>query len=172
MLVMAIIIALLGAALLLAEKRAQHSRKLNQLTLRDTLVIGLRQALAVFPGVSRSGSTITAGLAARSGTRNGCADFRFCSLRRSLPGQGLKSLTEIYSASVSGGLAQSDLFLFPIGVIAAAISGYLTIRFLLRFLQSHPIDVFVYYRWGLAIPDCSGRAELRLMQVEEQDGYD
>ena len=63
MIVMAIIIALPGAALLLAEKRAQHRRKLDQLTLRDTILIGLTQALAVFSGVSRSGSTISAGLA-------------------------------------------------------------------------------------------------------------
>ncbi|MEO8391375.1 MAG: undecaprenyl-diphosphatase UppP [Chloroflexota bacterium] len=150
MIVMAIIIALLGAALLLAEKRARHNRKLDELTLRDTLLIGCAQALAVFPGVSRSGSTITTALAVGL-ERETAARFSFLLSAPIIAGAGLKSLAEIYSASVSGGLAQSDLLLFPVGVIAAAISGYLTIRFLLRFLQSHPVNIFVYYRWGLAI---------------------
>ena len=150
MILMAVIIALLGAVLLLAEKLAHHSRTLEQLTLRDTIIVGFAQALAVFPGVSRSGSTITAGLAVGL-ERETAARFSFLLSAPIIAGAGIKSLTEIYSASVSGGIAQSDLVLFPIGVVAAAISGYLTIRFLLRFLQSHPTDIFVYYRWGLAI---------------------
>ena len=150
MIVMAVIIALLGTVLLLAEKLAHHSRALEQLTLRDTIIVGFAQALAVFPGVSRSGSTITAGLAVGL-KRETAARFSFLLSAPIIAGAGLKSLTEIYSASVNGGIAQSDLVLFPIGVVAAAISGYLTIRFLLRFLQSHPTDIFVYYRWGLAI---------------------
>ena len=150
MILMAVIIALLGAVLLLAEKLAHHSRTLEQLTLRDTIIVGFAQALAVFPGVSRSGSTITAGLAVGL-ERETAARFSFLLSAPIIAGAGIKSLTEIYSAGVSGGIAQSDLVLFPIGVVAAAISGYLTIRFLLRFLQSHPTDIFVYYRWGLAI---------------------
>ena len=150
MIVMAVIIALLGAVLLLAERFARHTRTMNQLTMRDSIFVGFAQALAVFPGVSRSGSTITAGLAVGL-ERQTAARFSFLLSAPIIAGAGLKSLTEIYSASVSGEITQSDLLLFPIGVIAAAISGYLTIRFLLRFLQSHPTDVFVYYRWGLAI---------------------
>ncbi len=149
MIVMAVIIALLGAVLLLAEQFAQHIRKLDQVTLRDAIGIGLAQALAVFPGVSRSGSTITAGLALGL-ERETAARFSFLLSAPIIAGAGAKSLLEIYGGITSGSIASSDLALFPIGVIAAAISGYLAIRFLMRFLQNHPTNIFVYYRWALA----------------------
>ncbi len=149
MIVMAVIIALLGALLLLAERFAQHVRKLDQVTLRDAIGIGLAQALAVFPGVSRSGSTITAGLALGL-ERETAARFSFLLSAPIIAGAGAKSLLEIYGGITGGSIASSDLALFPIGVIAAAISGYLAIRFLMRFLQNHPTNIFVYYRWALA----------------------
>ncbi len=149
MVVMAIIIALLGALLLLAERLARHVRKLDQLTLRDAIVIGLAQAVAVFPGVSRSGSTITAGLAVGL-ERESAARFSFLLSAPIIAGAGAKSLLEIYGGITSGAISQSDLVLFPIGLLTAAISGYLAIRFLMRYLQKHPTNIFVYYRWALA----------------------
>lgn len=149
MIVMAIIIALLGALLLLAERLARHVRKLDQLTLQDAVVIGLAQAVAVFPGVSRSGSTITAGLAVGL-ERESAARFSFLLSAPIIAGAGAKSLLEIYGGITSGAISQSDVVLFPIGLLAAAISGYLAIRFLMRYLQKHPANIFVYYRWALA----------------------
>jgi undecaprenyl-diphosphatase len=61
MIAMAIIIALLGAGLFIAERIARHMRGFNEMSLKDAVTIGLAQALAIFPGVSRSGATITAG---------------------------------------------------------------------------------------------------------------
>jgi undecaprenyl-diphosphatase len=150
MIAMAIIIALLGALLFMAERFARHVRGLAQVTLRDSLLIGLSQALAIFPGVSRSGSTITAGLALGL-EREAAARFSFLLSAPIIAGAGFKSLWDIFKDIRTGALAQSDLVLFPVGFIAAAISGYLCIKYLLRFLQKNPTDIFVYYRWALAV---------------------
>jgi undecaprenyl-diphosphatase len=150
MIAMAVIIALLGAALFLAERLARHVRGLSQITFKDGLLIGLAQALAIFPGVSRSGSTITAGLALGL-EREAAARFSFLLSAPIIAGAGLKSLWEIVKDIQSGALAQSDLILFPIGFIVAAASGYLCIKYLLRFLQRNSTDLFVYYRWALAV---------------------
>ena len=150
MIAMAIIVALLGAGLFLAERLARHSRGLNQLSLKDTIVIGLSQSLAIFPGVSRSGSTITAGLALGL-QRETAARFSFLLATPIMLAAGLKSLLNIRSELATGAMAQSDLVIYVIGFLAAAISGYLCVKFLLRFLQRHSTDAFVYYRWLLAI---------------------
>src|SRR5260221_13073772 len=117
--------------------------------MEDAIDVGLAQAAAIFPGVSRSGSTITAGLAVGL-ERESAARFSFLLSAPIIAGAGAKSLLEIYIGITTGTIAQSDLILFPIGVIVAAISGYLAIRFLMRYLQNHPTNIFVYYRWGLA----------------------
>ena len=150
MITMAVIIAALGGALFLAERVARHLRQLSQITFKDSLLIGLAQALAIFPGVSRSGSTITAGLALGL-EREAAARFSFLLSAPIIAGAGLKSLWEIAKDVKTGALAQSDLILFPIGFVAAAVSGYLCIKYLLRFLQKNSTDLFVYYRWALAV---------------------
>ncbi len=150
MIVMAVIIALLGAALYVAERIARHVRGMKDLTLKDAILIGLAQAFAIFPGVSRSGSTITAGLALGL-ERETAARFSFLLSAPIIAGAGAKSLLEIYGGIKSGAIAQSELVLFPVGFVAAAISGYLCIKFLLRFLQKNSTDIFVYYRWALAV---------------------
>ena len=150
MIVMALIIAWLGAMLLLAERLARHLKNLDSITLKDVLLIGLSQALAVFPGVSRSGSTITAGLGLGL-NREAAAKFSFLLSAPIIAGAGLKSLWEVFSGVKTGAVARADLVLFPVGILAAAISGYFCIRFLLKYLQNHPVDVFVYYRWVLAV---------------------
>jgi undecaprenyl-diphosphatase len=149
MLVMAVIIAVMGAALLIADRMARHLADLKGLSLKNVLIIGFSQAFAIFPGVSRSGSTITAGLALGL-KREAAAKFSFLLSAPIIAGAGLKSLYEIYSGLKTGAIAQTDLLLFPIGFIAAAVSGYLCIRFLLNYLQKHSMNVFVYYRWALA----------------------
>ena len=148
--VMAVIIAVMGGLLLLAERMAKHVKDFKQITLKDALIIGFAQALAIFPGVSRSGSTITAGLALGL-KRESAAKFSFLLSAPIIAGAGLKSLVEIYSGIKHGAIASGDLVLFPIGVLVAGISGYFCIRFLLNYLQKRPVDVFVYYRWALAL---------------------
>jgi undecaprenyl-diphosphatase len=149
MIAMAIIIALLGAGLFIVERIARHLRGFNLLTLKDATIIGFAQALAIFPGVSRSGATITAGLAVGL-QRETAARFSFLLSAPIILGAGLNSILDVRSEIASGTMAQSDLLAFAVGFITAAVSGYLCIKYLLRFLQRHSTDVFVYYRWLLA----------------------
>ena len=149
--ILGIIIALLALALFLVERLARHTREMDSLTLKDAILIGLAQALAVFPGVSRSGSTITAGLALNL-KRETAARFSFLLGAPIIAGAGLKSVWDMFQqAHTGGGLGSAELILFPFGLVAAAISGYFCIKYLLRFQQKNSTDLFVYYRWGLAI---------------------
>jgi undecaprenyl-diphosphatase len=148
--VLAIIIILLAFALFIVERVARHTRTMESLTFKDVVIIGLAQAFAIFPGVSRSGSTITAGLALGL-KRDEAARFSFLLGAPIIAGAGLKSLWDLLKLSQAGaGLAGNELILFPIGIVVAAISGYFCIKFLLNYLQKHSTDVFVYYRWALA----------------------
>lgn len=149
MLAMAVIIALLGLALYLAERTAVHCRPLRALGLRDAVIVGLAQAFAIFPGVSRSGSTITAGLALGL-ERDAAARFSFLLSAPIIAGAGAKSALDVLSAARAGTLPSGGLSLFAVGFVAATVSGYLTIKYLLRYLQDHSTIPFVYYRWALA----------------------
>jgi undecaprenyl-diphosphatase len=148
MIVMAAIIALLGSLLFFAEKYAIHTRGLKDIGLKDAILIGLAQALAIFPGVSRSGSTITAGLA--SGIeRPAAARYSFLLSAPIIAGAGLKSLYDVIKGIHT--IPSQELTLFPVGFVVAAVSGFLCIHFLLKYLQRNSTLVFVYYRWALAV---------------------
>jgi undecaprenyl-diphosphatase len=147
---MAIIIAGMGMLLWLADRMSQHREGMDGLTFKQVILIGLTQALAIFPGVSRSGSTITTGLALGL-KRETAARFSFLLSAPVIAGAGLKSLYDVYQGAQAGALTFNDLVLFLVGFIAAAVVGYLCIRFLLNYLQKHTVDVFVYYRFALAI---------------------
>lgn len=150
MIAMAVIIALLALVLFIVERVATHVRELKAITLKDAIVIGLAQAFAIFPGVSRSGSTITAGLGMGL-TRETAARFSFLLGAPIIAGAGAKSMLEVAGDLKSGAMASSELVFFAVGFIAAAISGYLCIRFLLQYLQKNSMNIFVYYRWALAV---------------------
>jgi undecaprenyl-diphosphatase len=149
MIAVAVIIALFGAILFLVDHIARHIRSMNQLSVKDAILVGLAQALAIFPGVSRSGATITAGLALDL-DRPSAAKFSFLLAAPIIAGAGAKSLFDVFRGVQSGAITSSELILFPIGFVAAAISGYLCIKYLLRFLQHHTMNIFVFYRWALA----------------------
>lgn len=145
MVAMGILIALLGAALFIAERIAKHQREMRTLSLKDALIIGCAQALAIFPGVSRSGATITAGLFLNL-KRETAARFSFLLSAPIIAGAGAKSIFNL----MHDGITSSELIFFGVGFLSAMISGYLCIKYLLRFLQRNSTDVFVYYRWLLA----------------------
>lgn len=149
MIVMAVIMAGLGLLLWAADRLARHIEGLGQITLKQTILIGLAQALAIFPGVSRSGSTITTGLALGL-KRETAAKFSFLLSAPIIAGAGLKSLYEIFKGLNSGAIASADMLLFPIGILAAAITGWLCIRFLLNYVQNHSYNVFAIYRLAMA----------------------
>ena len=149
MIAMAIIIALLGAALFVAERIARHIRALDTVSLKDAIIVGCAQALAIFPGVSRSGATITTGLALGL-EREAAARFSFLLSAPIIAGAGAKSMLNVVGELRRGAISSAELSLFAVGFLAAAISGYLCIKFLLRFLQRNSTNIFVYYRWLLA----------------------
>ncbi len=149
MILMAVVVALLGGLLWLADSLASHKRGFDRLSFKDSIIIGLAQALAIFPGVSRSGSTITAGLALGL-ERETAARFSFLLSAPIILGAGLKSLYDFSKSYAGGGISSSELAIFPIGFAAAAVAGFLCIKFLMAFLKRHSTKVFAWYRFGLA----------------------
>ncbi len=149
MILMAVAIAVLGGLLLLADWWGRQKRPFAKIGFVDAALIGLAQALAIFPGVSRSGATITAGLALGL-ERDAAARFSFLLSAPIIAGAGIKSLYELVSGASSGAIPRSELIIFPVGFVVAAVSGFLCIKLLLSYLQKHSMRAFVYYRWGLA----------------------
>jgi undecaprenyl-diphosphatase len=138
--------SLIGLAILLtiAEVVGKQKRDIKQIRLSDAIVVGLAQVVALVPGSSRSGSTITGGLFSGL-NREGAARFSFL---LSIPAIAASGLLELPKAlhSISGGWAA-----LVVATIVSGISGYLSIAFLLRYLQRHTTYVFVAYRIGLGL---------------------
>jgi len=151
----AIAIASIVMALLLgfAEISGSRHRHYNALGMNDGLVLGTAQALALIPGVSRSGSTLTAGLF--SGIdRAAAARFSFL---LGIPAITLAGLVELLGV-VQDGLPSGAWFSLILGVIVSAVSSYAAIAWLLKFLQTQNTWVFVIYRllFGVSILSAIG----------------
>jgi len=137
-------VLMLGGILMLAAERfGQRTRDLKQLTWLDSIIIGVWQVLALIPGVSRSSATVSGGML-RHFTREDAARFSFLMSIPALLGAGVvasKDLLEVPGllASLAGPLV--------VGFLAAAISGYLSIRWLLGYLKSKSLKVFIVYRF-------------------------
>ncbi len=136
-------LVILALLLWLAEKVAAHKRGMEQLTWRDALIIGCAQALALIPGSSRSGTTITAALFLNI-TRAAAARFSFLLSIPAVMGSGVFELTKI-----SGSVLHFGLLNLIVATVVSAVSGYAAIAWLLRYLSSHTTMVFVWYRIGL-----------------------
>ncbi|MBU4151716.1 MAG: undecaprenyl-diphosphatase UppP [Proteobacteria bacterium] len=143
--VVASTLAGLGLILLWAEKIGRRGRSFHELTLVDAIIIGLAQACALVPGVSRSGITMTVGLF-RNLDRPTAARFSFLMSAPIVAGAGLLHLVKIIKEGFPPG--QEAFFLY--GFLASAISGYLFIAFLMRYIQTRSFAVFAYYRIVLA----------------------
>jgi undecaprenyl-diphosphatase len=124
----------------LADQVAKHTRKLEQINRGDGIFIGLFQAIALIPGVSRSGSTISAGLF-RGFDRESAARYSFL---LSIPAVVLSGLFEL--RKVGGGSHQASASAVIIATVVAFIVGYASIAFLLRYLQRHTLMLFIVYR--------------------------
>ncbi len=149
MIAMAAIIALLGALLLLADRFSKRARGMGAMGWKDAILIGLSQALAIFPGVSRSGATISAGLALGL-EREAAAHFSFLLSAPIIAGAGAKSLYEFARGLGQAGTEAAGLPLIAVGFAVAAASGFFCIKLLLGYLQRHSVKAFVFYRWALA----------------------
>lgn len=138
---------LLGAGLLfLIERMGRADGDESALGFGGALTIGIAQSLALIPGVSRSGATIAAGMALGI-RREVAARFTF-----------LMSIPAILAAAAKEALvlrgtafAPGDVTLFLVGMLTSACVGYLTVKYFVRFLVSHRLDVFAWYRCVLAL---------------------
>jgi undecaprenyl-diphosphatase len=140
-----IALIVLGLVLLVAERVARHDRPLEEITTRDGIAIGLAQALALVPGVSRSGATLTAGLFMGL-DRTSAARFSFL---LSVPAVVLSGLLE-FASILNGSEGQhTGLGALAVATFLAFVVGYASIAFLLRFLANHSTIVFVVYRVAL-----------------------
>ena len=125
-----------------ADRYAARSATIGSMTLAHALFIGFSQALALVPGVSRSGITITAGLMAGY-TRESAARFSFLLSTPVIAGAAVLKLHKLH-------LAPGEALPFIAGTLCSAVVGYLCIKFLLQYLTRHSLNLFVWYRLALA----------------------
>jgi undecaprenyl-diphosphatase len=136
----AITLMVMGVVLWAADRYAPRDRPLGSMTLRDAVLIGLAQVFALVPGVSRSGSTMTAGRALRL-DRQAAAMFSFL---MSMPITAAAAVLKVPAL-----LRSDDLTTLVVGILASAVSGWLAIAVLLRYLSKHSFGVFALYRLAL-----------------------
>ncbi len=141
LIVIPFILAVGAGILWLAEKLGTRDRDLDHVRPVDGLAIGAAQALALFPGISRSGITLAAGLF-RGLERESAARFAFLMGIPIIAGAGLWKARTI----VTGSAGDVDLAVLAAGVIAAAVAGWLAIGLLLRYLRTHSTAIFIAYR--------------------------
>ncbi|MDR1684360.1 MAG: undecaprenyl-diphosphate phosphatase [Elusimicrobiota bacterium] len=137
-LLIAAMLIIFAAALMFADKISKAQRQ--TFTLGAMLLIGLAQALAIMPGVSRSGVTITAALLLGFG-RGESARISFLLSMPVIAGAAVLKLKDMTMADVNAA--------FVCGFLAAAFGGWLVIKFLMRYIQTRSFDAFVYYRFAL-----------------------
>jgi undecaprenyl-diphosphatase len=127
-----------------ADSRANLSRKLADSKMGDALSIGTAQAVALWPGVSRSGITITAGLF-RNFTREAATRFSFLLSAPVIAGAVLTELPKLIKLHKTGGL-DLPLSTLAISIVVSGLAGYFVIAFFLRYLQTRTLKVFIVYR--------------------------
>jgi undecaprenyl-diphosphatase len=152
----ALMMALMGLVLWLADRRAGRGEEGEVVSLRDALLVGLAQALAIVPGTSRSGATISMALFLGH-RREAAARFSFLLALPITFGAALVKVPHLLHAG-------ADLGPVAAGTVAAALSGFLAIRVLLAYVRTRTYAPFVAYRfafallvWGLLL---AGRAHL------------
>ncbi|HLW99125.1 MAG TPA: undecaprenyl-diphosphatase UppP [Candidatus Acidoferrales bacterium] len=140
---------LVGLLMWWADRVTNLERNVKQTNLTDALVVGTAQAFAIFPGVSRSGSTIIAGLWRRF-TRESAARFSFLLSTPLIAGAALKEVPKLIHERHAGGL-DLPMSTLLIGIVVSGLVGYAVIAFFLRYLQTRTLKVFVVYRIALGI---------------------
>jgi undecaprenyl-diphosphatase len=143
--VIAASLIILALILALAEKIAKFKKDLENITILDSIIIGFAQALALIPGSSRSGTTITAGLFVGL-KRDSAARFSFL---LSIPAVFASGVLQLYEAVKF--VDQSMAVNIIVATIVSGISGYLAIDFLLKYLKKNSTFIFIYYRIALGI---------------------
>jgi undecaprenyl-diphosphatase len=131
-----------GLVLLVVDRLSRRDRDLETITRRDAIAVGFAQALALVPGVSRSGATMSAGLLLGF-DRVSAARFSFLLSVPAVVLSGLYELKDVVNGTAEGAVGVGPT---AVATVMAFITGYASIAFLLRFLTTHNFDVFVVYR--------------------------
>ncbi len=138
-----VFLVIIGLVFLAAEKYNNiklKKKNLSEINWKDALVIGLVQVLSLLPGISRSGMTISAGLF-RSIKRTESTRFSFLMATIAISGASIYGLFDLFENS-------NHFINFPallMGFITSFILGYLSIKYLMRFLKNHKLNIFAYY---------------------------
>ena len=135
-----------SAIFVLAERMGARRRRLDRVSLIDAVVVGTAQAVALLPGISRSGITISAGLF-RGLERGDATRFAFLLSTPIIVGAGLKTLLDARKAAE----LSTHLDIVAIGFVVSFLSGLAAVAFMVRYLRSHSLNVFVVYRVALAV---------------------
>jgi undecaprenyl-diphosphatase len=124
-----------------AEKAGSQRKHLTQVTAADALTVGIAQATAIMPGVSRSGSTIAAGLF-RGLTRDAAARFSFLLATPIIAGACLLNALHLRHTGIPADMKQA----FIVGTLVSAVVGYITIAAFIRYLRTNSLKIFIVYR--------------------------
>lgn len=135
-----------GIIFLLVEKYGVKNKRLAGLAWSHALLLGIAQAVALIPGVSRSGATISTGLALNL-NREEAARFSFLMSIPIVFAAGVKKAWDIRDLALSG----NQVIIYLLGFLSAIFVGYLTVKFLLNYLKNHSLNIFAYYRIILGI---------------------
>ncbi|HEY1953224.1 MAG TPA: undecaprenyl-diphosphatase UppP [Gemmatimonadaceae bacterium] len=141
--IIAVALIVMGIILWLVDKLVDQRRVLGEMRWVDALLIGLSQVIALIPGVSRSGSTITTARGLRL-DRESAAEFSFL---MSMPIIAAAVVLEGPKALREGGLTNELMS----GVVASAISGWLAISILMRYVSRHSYGIFAFYRVAIGL---------------------
>jgi undecaprenyl-diphosphatase len=144
--VIALMLIALALVLLASEFIGHRKKGMDDISWPDAITVGIAQAFAIIPGVSRSGVTITAGLF-RNFKRDTAAKFSFYLSTPLIAGAVAKKTIDIMRTH-SG---WEQLSPFVAGIVVSGIVGYLAIAFIMRYLQTHTTFLFVYYRIALGV---------------------
>src|SRR6266550_5397939 len=131
-------------ALTSAKEREASFRPLSSLTWKEAIIVGLAQALALIPGISRSGVTMVAGL----GVRLNHEDAARYSFLLGTPLIGAAALLEVPQLL---GQSASTLLLVGMGMVLAGVAAYLSTRFLMKYFKTGRLDPFAYYCWAAGL---------------------
>jgi len=141
--VIALSLIILGLLLFLAEKLAKFNKDMSQINWKDALMVGLAQCIALIPGSSRSGTTITAGLFLGM-KRDTAAKFSFL---LSIPAILASGLLQFYQALEY--ISITDIKAIVVATVVSGISGYYAIDFLIKYLKKNSTLLFINYRIAL-----------------------
>lgn len=141
----AFMLVLVGILFIVVERVGKQTQELSQLTLRQAVVIGLAQAIALIPGTSRSGITTISGMGLNL-KRTAAIRFSFLLSLPIIAGAAMKKVPYLFQAD----LQANDWTIVALAFVSAVLFGWLAIAGLLRFTQNHSLRAFAYYRFALA----------------------